>query len=182
MYWKPLLLLVTFGLLCGCGSSPTSPAASPTGIVATGPQVLRILGQAPCTELGQGVLPIVYTRVTVTMSANEWVATAASTTAGDIQVHFRQSGPSVVTGALPVAGTVIGTAVHMPELFSGPAWDLRATFDRSASLSGTAFVAGTFGSSTGGIDGVGNGSLTLTDATGKTCAGTTFSWAIAPSS
>jgi hypothetical protein len=81
---------------------------------------------------------------------------------------------------MPVAGTMTGTAVHLPELFSGAAWDIRATFSGAASLTGTAFVAGMFGAATSGIDGVGEGSLTLTDAMGNTCTGSPFSWSIFP--
>lgn len=181
-----LLVLVTVGVFGGCaGSSPTAPSAAgtnaaATNIVATGPQVLRIVNRSPCTQLGQGVLPLVYTRVSVTMSSNEWVATASSPAAGDIQIHFHQSGQIVIPGSMPIAGTMAGTAVHMPELFSGPAWNIRAIFGGSASLTGTAFVAGVFGSTSVGIDGGGAGSLTLTNATGDTCTGSTFSWSIFP--
>ena len=149
-------------------------------IVATGPEVLRIVIQMPCTQLDPGVLALVYTRVNVVTMSNEWLASAASPAAGDIQVRFHQSGPAVLSGSMPVAGTILGTAVHMPELFSGPAWDGRVIFAAPASLTGTAFVAGMFGSMTGGIDGAGSGSVTLTDAQGNSCTGTTFSWSIAP--
>jgi hypothetical protein len=109
------------------------------------------------------------------------VATAASAAAGDIQIRFRESGQSVIAGSMPVAGTATGTAIHMPELFAGPAWALQATWSGSTSLTGVAFVAGTFGAASNGIDGIGSGSLTLTDAIGNTCSGTTFSWALFPS-
>jgi hypothetical protein len=180
--WKHLFLVpVAFGVLSSCGGpSPTAPSVSATNVVVTGPQVLRIVNQSPCTQLGQGVLPLVYTRVSVTRSSNEWVATADDPAAGDIQIRFRQSGEIVIPGSIPVTGTMTGTAVHLPELFSGPAWDIRATFGGPASLTGTAFAAGAFGTTASGIDGVGGGSLTLTDATGNTCTGTTFSWSIFP--
>jgi hypothetical protein len=71
-----------------------------------------------------------------------------------------------------------GTAVHLPELFSGSAWDVRATFTGPTSLTGTAFVAGMFGAATSGISGLGEGALTLTDAMGNTCTGGTFSWSM----
>jgi hypothetical protein len=181
MLRKNLVLVVTLIVLSSCGgSTPTAPEDSATNIVVTGPQVLRIVYQSPCTQLGQGVLPLVYTRVSVAMSSNEWVATAASAAAGDIQVRFRQSSQSVISGSMPVAGTIAGTAIHMPELFPGPAWDIRATFGGSASLTGVAFVAGVFGATASGLDGVGSGSLTVTDAIGNTCTGTTFSWSIFP--
>jgi len=181
MLRKEVLLVVALGVFSnGCESTPTAPGDSATNIVVIGPQVLRIMYQSPCTQLGQGVLPLVHTRVNVARGSNEWVATAASAAAGDIQVRFRQSGQGGTTGSMPVAGTVAGTAIHMPQLFAGPAWDLRATFGGSVSLTGVAFVAGVFGATASGIDGAGSGSLTLTDPTGNTCTGTTFSWSIFP--
>jgi len=176
-----MLALVSVAVITGgCGPSPTAPAAGATDIVVTGPQVLRIVPQSSCTQLGQGVIPLVYTRVNVTRSANEWIAAASSAAAGDIQVHFHQSGANVVSGSIPVLGTAAGTAVHMPDLFPGAAFELRATFGETASLNGVAFVAGAFGATTAGLDGTGSGSFTLTDPTGKTCTGTTFSWSIFP--
>ena len=181
MLRKDLRLLLTLCILCSsCGSTPTAPEGSASRIVAIGPQVLRIGYQSPCTQLGQGVIPLVYTRVNVATSSNEWVATAGSTAAGDVQIRFRQSGQSVISGSMPVIGTIAGTAIHMPEFFPGPAWDIRATFGGPASLTGVAFAAGVFGSTTSGIDGTGSGSLTVTDAMGNTCTGTAFSWSIFP--
>jgi len=180
MLRKNILLLVTLGAFAGCGGSTPAAPESTTRIVATGPQVLRITYQSPCTQLGQGVLPFVYTRVSVATTSSGWVATAASAAAGDIDVRFGQSGQSVISGSMPVTGTIAGTAIHMPELFPGPAWTARASFGAPASLSGLAFVAGMFGATAAGIDGVGTGSLTLTDATGNSCTGTTFSWSIFP--
>jgi hypothetical protein len=145
-----------------------------------GPKVLRIGYQVPCGQVGQGVLPLVYTRINVAASSNEWVGTADSAAAGDVQIRFHQSGPSVISGAMPVAGTITGTAIHMPELFPGPAWDVRVTFGGPASLTGVAFVAGTFGGTGSGLDGQGSGSLTVTDGTGNTCTATSFSWVITP--
>jgi hypothetical protein len=180
MWWKlPLLVAATLCVLTSCGgSSPTAPSATATNIVANGPQVLRIVSR--CTQPEQRIAGLVYTRVSVTNSSNEWVATAGSAAAGDIQIRFRQSGPVVIPGSMPVAGTMTGTAVHLPELFSGSAWDIRATFTGPASLTGTAFVAGMFGAATSGISGVGDGSLMLTDAMGDTCTGSPFSWSIFP--
>ena len=176
---RGLLLLVMLGVLSSCGgSTPTAPNDSATKIVVTGPQVLRITYLSACTQLPHGVLPLVYTRINVAVSSNEWVATAGSAAAGDVQVRFRQSGPSAISGSIPVAGTIAGTAVHIPELFPGPAWDIRATFDGPASLTGVAFAAGTFGATASGIDGFGSGSLTVRDAIGNTCTGTTFTWSI----
>jgi len=179
MRWQSALFVgLTFGVL-GC-SSPAGPTGTAANIVATGPQVLRITLQAACTQLGQGVLPMVYTRVTVTTASTEWVASATSAIAGDVQIRFHQLGASVVAGAVPIAGSMTGTAVHLPELFAGPAWDVRAKVNSSALVTGNAFAAGTFGSTTNGVDGVGDGALTLTDGAGNTCAGSTFSWSLFP--
>jgi len=181
MLRKDFLVLLTFTLLgSGCGSSPTAPEGRAAGIVATGPEVLRIVYQSPCTGLGQGVVPLVYTRVNVAASSNEWVATAGSASAGDVQIRFRQSGQGVIPGSLPVAGTITGTAIHMPDLFPGPAWDIRASFSGSASLTGVAFAAGAFGATASGVGGAGSGSVAVTDATGNACTGTSFSWSILP--
>jgi hypothetical protein len=178
---KQLRLFLIFGAVsAGCGSTPTAPDGNANTIVAIGPQVLRIVYQAPCAQLDKGVIPLTYTRVNVATSSNEWVATAGSTAAGDVQIRFRQSGQSVMSGSIPITGTIAGTAVHMPELFPGPAWNVRVTFGGPASLTGVAFTAGVFGATTSGIDGTGNGSLTVTDAIGNTCNGTTFSWSIFP--
>jgi hypothetical protein len=180
LFRRAILLLVACSLLGGCGSSPASPENNATNIVQIGPQVLRIVFQAPCAGLGQGVLPLVYTRVNVAASANEWMATAAGDASGDVQARFHQSGPNVIAGAIAVAGTITGTAIHLPELFSGPAWNLRVTFSGQASLQGTAFIAGVFGATAPGLDGTGSGSLTLTDAAANTCTGSAFSWSIFP--
>ena len=51
---------------------------------------------------------------------------------------------------MSIAGAMTGTAVHLPELFSGSPWNTRASFTGPASLNGTAFVAGTFGAATHG--------------------------------
>lgn len=178
---KVLLVLLALGPLSGCGgSTPTGPTDSAAGIVPTGPQVLRIVYQSACAQLGQGVLPMVYTRVNVARNSSEWMATASGAAAGDVQIRFRQSGPSVIAGSIRITGTITGSAIHVPELFPGPAWDLRAAFGGSASLSGVAFAAGMFGATAAGVDGVGAGSLTLTGATGNTCTGTAFSWSIFP--
>ena len=119
MWWThPLLVAVTVGVLSSCGgSSPIAPSASATNIVVNGPQVLRIVSR--CTQPEQRMVGLVYTRVSVTNSSNEWEATAGSAAAGDIQIRFRQSGQIVILGSMPVAGTMTGTAVHLPELFSG---------------------------------------------------------------
>jgi hypothetical protein len=177
----PFVVLVSVGLTAACGSSKvTAPDTTAVGIVALGAQVLRITIQSPCTQFARGVFPIVYTRVTVARGSSEWVATAAGAAAGDVQVRFRQSGTAVIAGSMPVAGSITGTAIHMPELTPLPPWDLRATFSGTGSLTGVAFAAGALNAGTAGLDGVGSGPWTATDGAGNTCTGTAFSWSIFP--
>jgi hypothetical protein len=113
MWWKrPLLMTTTLCAFASCGgSSPIAPSATATDIVVSGPQVLRIVSRCPQPE--PQIVGLVYTRVRVTNSSNEWIATADSTAAGDIQLRFRQSGPVVIPGSMPVTGTLTGTAVHL---------------------------------------------------------------------
>jgi hypothetical protein len=165
---------------CG-GGSPTSPDLGPP-IVALGPQVLRITVQSRCT-LPLGVLPMLYTRVTVTRSGNGWLASASNAEAGEVQVRFEPSGGSAIPGTLRVAGTIIGTVVHMPELLPVPSGRARATFapDVRSVLEGIAFTAGALNSTTGGLDGVGTGSFDVTpDAVDQSCTASSFSWSIFP--
>jgi hypothetical protein len=177
---RKIVLLFTIGLVAGCGS-PAAPDDGASKIVALGPQMLRILLQAPCSrDLGIGVLPMIHTHVSVERASSEWVATAASPAAGDVQVRFRQSAQSVLPGSFSVTGSISGTAVHIPALFTGPAWDVRGTFNGQASLTGVAFAAGSFGATSSGLDGTGSGSLTMTSPAGTSCTGSTFSWLIAP--
>ena len=169
-----LLLFVALSVLGGCGTSaPTAPGSSTPTVVLNGSQVLRILLQSSCGQLARGVPPEVYTRVSVTMTSNEWVATAESAAAGSVEVRFRQSGRFV-------EGTIAGSAVHIPELHPGYTYRARATFGSPASLSGVGFKAGEFNATSDGFDGVGTGSLTFDDEVGGTCTGTMFAWAIYP--
>jgi hypothetical protein len=167
--------------LIGCGGgSPVAPEPA-TSIVALGPQVLRITLRSPCA-LPPGVLPMIYTRVTVTPSGSGWLASASSDAAGDVQVRVQASVGNNLPGTLRVAGTIIGTVVHMPELLTVPSGGIRATFgDDGAVLDGFAFAAGTLNPTTAFLDGVGAGSLTVTpDATGEPCTLSSFSWSIFP--
>ena len=167
--------------LVGCGGgSPVAPEPA-TSIVASGPQVLRITLRSPCA-LPLGVLPMIYTRVNVTPSGSGWLASASSPAAGDVRVRFQASGGDNLPGTLRVAGTIIGTAVHMPELVTVPSGGIRATFgDDGAALDGFAFAAGTLNPTTGFLDGVGTGSFTVTpDATDESCTLSSFSWSIFP--
>src|SRR5688572_1086658 len=103
--------------LSGCnGSSPNEPDM-PSVVVQTGAQVLRLTYQGSCTRPdGRPFLPLVYVRVVVTRSGNEWIAAAAGPEAGDVELRFHASGAVVIAGSMPVAGTIKGTAIHNPDL------------------------------------------------------------------
>jgi hypothetical protein len=169
-----LLLALTVG---ACGSTPNAPSGNGDAIVPLGEQVLRILSR--CTAPANNVVPLVYTRVTVTRTSSEWLA-ASGGAGGDVQVRLHETGGVTLPGSLPVAGTMTGTAVHLPELFTQPGPQVRITFDGGTSLNGVAFAAGTFGAATGGVDGQGIGSLSAIADDGNTCQATSFSWSIFP--
>jgi hypothetical protein len=113
----------------------------------------------------------------VSRSGSEWIAKAGGE-GGDVEVRFHQSGAAVVPGSMPVAGTIRGTAVHMPALLPGVPIDARIAFGATATVTGVAF-APPFSQSTG-LDGLGTGSLVLSDSAGRSCSGTAFSWGIGP--
>ena len=168
--WRRWLGCFAYAALVGCGGgSPVAPEPA-TSIVALGPQVLRLTLRSPC-GLPLGVLPMLYTRVTVTPSGSGWLASASSAAAGDVQVRFQGSGGDHLPGTLRVVGTIIGTVVHMPELLTVPSGGIRATFgDDGAVLDGFAFAAGTLNPTTAFLDGEGTGSLTVTPiTTGESC-------------
>ena len=167
---------------CG-GSGPAAPDPATASLVALGPQVFRMSPPSPCAGVSREFLaPFVYTRVNVSRSGSEWIATASGATAGDVELRFHQSSSRVVMNSVEIAGSIKGTAIHMPELFQGPAWDARVNFgsDGRTTLSGVAFAAGFVGAQTGGLDGLGTGSVTLSDTAGHSCTGTSFSWSVFP--
>jgi hypothetical protein len=176
-----LRVLVTgaLALLVGCGgTSPVTPSGN-SSIVPLGAQVLRISPGFPCTQLTPGMLPLVVTRIVVSASGDGWLASSIGSDAGDVTLRLQQSGGANVRGSIFLAGSITGNAIHMPDLLSVPPWQLRATFGVGATLSGVAFAAGSLNSLVAGMDGVGNGPLVLTDAAGKTCSGSGFSWSTA---
>jgi hypothetical protein len=177
---RSLSVLAALGLLSGCGNGPTSPAS--TAQVPVGALVLRI-GAPTCTPIGGGspIFPEVRTRVTVTKTGSEWLGTASSPAAGDVELRFHAT--TATLGGTFVEGTIKGTAIHMPELIATPAWDSRVGFgtDGLTKLFGVTFSAGAF-ATTNGVDGTGSGSVTLGDSAGRSCAGTTFSWSLFPQS
>jgi hypothetical protein len=122
---------------------------------------------------------LVLTRVTVSQSGNRWIVSGSSADAGNVQLVLQQSGSAVVAGSLPLAGSISGTAIHMPDLLSVPPWQLQAAFGAGATVSGVAFAAGALGSSVAGMDGIGSGPMIWTDGNGQTCSGAGFSWSIA---
>jgi hypothetical protein len=170
-------------VLIGCGSgSPAAPDPGATTIIATGPQVLRVSIQTPCAQTSRDFLAMTYTRVTVARSGSDWIATASSAAAGDVALRFHQSSSQVLANSFPVAGTIRGTGIHMPELIQAPAWDARANFgtDGRTVLTGVAFGAGFAGAQTGGLDGQGTGSIVVSDTAGHSCSGSAFSWSVFP--
>lgn len=181
--WCRFGAAVCVGLLPGCGSSsPAAPDGGAAAIVMTGPQVLRVAMQSPCAEARLNFLAMVYTRVTVGRSGNEWVATTTNTAAGDVELRFHQSSSQGPANLVQVSGTIRGTAIHMPELIQTPPWDARADFgtDGRTTLTGIAFAAGVAGAPTAGIDGQGSGSIVMSDTAGHSCTGTGFSWSAFP--
>jgi hypothetical protein len=167
---------------CGTGDSPTAPEM-PTVTVATGPQVLRLTYQGNCTAPdGRPLVPLVYVRVVVTRGGNEWVGTAATPDAGDIELRFHASGRVVIAGSMPVAGTIKGTAIHNPDLVpTMPPSTTRVNFgaDGRTGLNGFAFSPSALTPATG-VSGVGSGTVTVSDSDGRSCAGTAFAWGLGP--
>ena len=171
-------------LAAGCGGSSTTPSMMSGAVtVATGPQVLRVTSTGfSCTINGATVFPMVYTRVTVSQVGNEWRAVAATAAAGDVEVRFHQTGASVIAGSMPIEGTIRGQANHLPELLPVA---LPANPQMSFGSDGRTTITGfAFGPSsltpTAGLDGIGTGTVMLSDNTGRSCPGTTFSWSLAP--
>ena len=168
-------------VLSACGGSPSAPDPTNTVEVATGPQVLRLTYQGTCSAFGAGgLIPFIYTRVTVTRTSSQWIAAASSPAAGDVELRFHATGASVITGSMPIQGTIRGTAIHSPDVLpSLPPSDTRATFstDGGASLSGFAYATTSI-TPNGGVGGIGSGAVAISNGAGNSCAGSTFSWAL----
>jgi hypothetical protein len=181
----PLVGISLAFCLIGCGGSSTTPTTTPGSVtIATGTQMLRVTNTgASCTINGASIFPMVYTRVTVSQVGTEWKGVAATPAAGDVEIRFHQSGASRIAGSMPIEGTIRGLAIHMPELLAGvPSSNSRMDFgsDGRTTITGYAFSPSPI-TPTGGLDGIGMGTVTLSDNTGRSCPSTTFSWAIAPS-
>lgn len=180
---RPLAAAVMFCLATGCGGSSTTPSATPGLVpIATGPQVLRVTNTGfTCTINGASVFPMVYTRVTVSRVGSEWTAVAATPAAGDVEIRFHQTGATVIAGSIPIEGTIRGQAIHLPELLpSVPPWNSQMAFgsDGRTTITGFAFGPSSL-TPTAGLDGIGSGTITLSDNTGRSCGGTSFSWGMA---
>jgi hypothetical protein len=100
-----LLSLATIG---GCGgqSAPTAPDTPPPAIVQLGSQLFTVGPFTPPCGGFSGTAPSIGTRVTLAWSGSEWVGTAASAAAGDVELRFRPAGTVAQNGQLPVAGNI----------------------------------------------------------------------------
>jgi hypothetical protein len=85
--------------------------------------------------------------------------------------------------AVRVAGTIKGTAIHIPQLaVELPASDSRVSFgsDGRTTLNGVIFPLNP-ATTTGAFDGMGTGAITFSDSAGRSCSGTlSFSWMLFP--
>ena len=181
--WRALAALVVVpALVAGCGSSPSSPSA-PTQLPAAD-QVLRVTLLAPCVPPDGNVLslfPAVYSRVTVTRGTSEWVAKAASDRAGDVELRV-QATDAAPGGSVKLAGTIRGAAKHMPEILANlPAWESTINFGTDGRTTVSGFALGAQSTTVNaGMDGVGAGDIILSNGSGATCRGASFSWTLAP--
>jgi hypothetical protein len=171
-------------LLSACGSSsPAGPGAldMPGLAVPTGPHVLRVILQGPCPAAdGRSLLPLTFTRVTVTRGTGEWIAAASSPGAGDVELRFRQSDSIVRNGVMRISGTIKGTAIYNADVPPAPTSLTRASFGADgATVSGFAFEASSL-APTAGSTGVGTGPIAFSDADGHSCSGSGFVWSLTP--
>ena len=93
-----------------------------------------------------------------------------------MELRFRES-DRALGGFVPLAGTIKGAAIHLPELAPTlPVWEARVSFgsDGRTALSAVAFGV-TPTAPIAGISGTGAGTVALSDGAGHTCTGTAFS-------
>lgn len=180
-------LLGALAIVCAaaaCGDeSPTAPAL-PSVAVAAGPQVLRITYAGQCVADERPIFLLLYTRVTVARSGDEWMASASSPESGSVELRFRQSRPIVVGSSMPIDGTIRGVAAHLPGLGVGPPMtSAQVNFgsDGRSVIDGFAFAPSSL-TPVAGVSGIGIGPITVTDTDGRTCAGSNFSWGLGPQS
>jgi hypothetical protein len=127
------------------------------------------------------VIPLTFTRVTVTRGNGEWIAAATSPQSGDVELRLRQSDTSVVNGVMRIAGTVKGTAIYDADFPPAPASRTSASFgsDGHTTVSGFAFNASSL-TPTAGANGIGSGTITFSDTEGRSCSGSAFVWSLGP--
>jgi hypothetical protein len=173
---------LVLGVLSACGhNSPTAPEI-PTVPVPTGPRLLRITTAGQCAADGRPIFLLIYSPVTVARSGSGWIASATSPASGTVEVRFQQSRPVITGQSMPVSGTIRGVALHVPDLAPGPPMpNAGVDFggDGQTALSGFAFAPSTL-TPVAEVSGVGGGAITVTDSEGRTCQGSTFSWAVGP--
>jgi len=127
----------------------------------------------------------VATTLTLTWSGVEWVATANGAAAGDVELRFRQSAAANSTGLIPVAGSVKGTAIHLPQMIGGVApYAAQLNF---GSDNRTAFAGSITPAKTGTnihpfaiLDADGSGAVIASDGSGRVCPGTSFDLTLFP--
>jgi hypothetical protein len=174
---RSLAALASAALLAACSDSgPTAPSGgSVSDQIAPGAYVLRIT--SACSAPGDPrILAFVHSRVNLSRSGNDWIATASSPAAGDVELRLVAT--SGVPGfSLQLSGTIKGTAVHMPELATVPLADVRVNFggDGRTGLSGVAFGVTSI-TPVAGMDGIGAGTITISDGAGQSCTTSGFSW------
>ena len=81
---------------------------------------------------------------------------------------------------MPVEGSIAGVATHVPGLAAGPPMaNASVDFgtDRRSLIEGFAFAPSSL-TPVAGVSGIGGGTITVTDAEGRSCSGSTFSWGL----
>lgn len=163
---------------CGGGGSPTQPDI-PTVPIPTGAQVVRFFFADRCPALEDvRLLPILYTRVTITRSGTEWIGRAASPEGGDVELRFHLSGRTGLATSVPIEGTIKGIAIDDAGLITAiEPLNTRGNFgsDGRTTISGFAFAASAL-VPVAGVSGIGAGTMTVGDKAGHSCAQTRFSW------
>jgi hypothetical protein len=174
-------------LLTACGSSsPAGPTGTGTTPAATANQVLRITFPGLCKPVNGDLLslpPLIYSRVLLRQDGSEWVGTASSPAAGDVELRFGQSfGPP--GAGITVTGTIKGTVRHMPEVVPTlPAWESEVNFGTDGgTLTGLPVGGGSTITPTTSFDGTGKGTVTAHSSIGAACVSSAFSWGLSAQS
>jgi hypothetical protein len=174
-----LAALTVAALLSACSDSgPAAPGGLGADQISTGAYVLRIT--SACTAPGDPrFVAFVHSRLNLSRSGNDWIATASSPAAGDVELRFQVTS-GAPGGSLRLTGAIKGTAIHMPELTTVPVPDARVNFgsDGRTTISGVAFGVTSI-TPVAGMDGIGTGSITLSDGASVSCTTPLFSWVMA---